>query len=345
MAYFILPPPQIMADSQEVPQSVLLQAKQYQKQLMSQLNISSSVFKVTKGAFVGTEIFNWNEKINGILMTSFVYEKGKGFQKEILKTATLLKQENCQHLGSLWNYTDKNKIPFTINQSLKNISDFPKRVFSNVSPVKINFQLQLQQKRFENFAQLIFVEGFSQKNIPLVSSGGRLYCKAEFDLSMKTQQITETPAKPHRLIELALNEMKKTKGPSKVTTRVEFHSGVFGQMKESLSEKNENSEFDLEKISLNLVEKTLPNLDKLNETEFKIVRRFGSWVYLNRGRAFGLKIGMRLKGPNKASLHIIRYAPKLEGELDSSIAFIRHESQESPLKLEDVVKLDPKIYP
>ncbi len=110
-------------------------------------------------------------------------------------------------------------------------------------------------------------------------------------------------------------------------------------------EKNFQGAFNPIDIANNIVKKIIPTLHDLTQQEFKIVRRFGSWVYLNRGRAYGLTIGTRLVGENNSKLHIIRYAPYLEGEIDSAVAFIRHENKDIPLQVGDVLKIDQTVYP
>lgn len=54
---------------------------------------------------------------------------------------------------------------------------------------------------------------------------------------------------------------------------------------------------------------------------------------------------MRLVGPENARLHIIRYSPEVNEEMDASIAFIRYEDEKRPIKVGDILKIDPTLFP
>ncbi|MES2613978.1 MAG: hypothetical protein V4591_01030 [Bdellovibrionota bacterium] len=328
MAFLILPPVQFIADSQEIPKQIVQKAQAYQKNFLKDLNITTTASTVTQGAYKGAQIFNWDQKYNGILMTSILFQKGQNFNKEWMRTATLLRQEDCIHMGSLWSFDNKK------------ISSFTSRVFNTISPVRMNLQAQFSDKRYSEIFNLELLEEFSKKNVPTISDIGRLYCKAESFNTQKNEQKTEYPAKPHRIVNINVTENSQ-----KIDYSMQMASGVFGQKSKDINEKKTQEKFDPQKISKNFVEKIFPTLDDVSQEEFKITKRVGSWVYLNKGRAYGLSIGMRLVGAHSSKLHIIRYVPNPEGELDGSIAFIRHEDKEAPLVVGDILKLDNRIYP
>lgn len=351
MPFLILPPPQIIADNQEIPKQVLLQAQNYQKDLLKELNAIKETSKVTDGAYKGTKIFSWDQKYNGILMTSFIYQQGKAFKKEWMHTATLLRKEDCTHLGSIWNYNDKTIIPFPLQNSSEKISTIAGRSFKQVSPVKVDLEAKFSDKNVANLFNIVLQEEFSKRNVPLISNVGRFLCKADNLKDAKMEQINEYPARPHRIVNIKVTENQSKSSITEINYEMQINSAILGQKEKKIFEKKEKISFNPQKISEGIVEKILPSLDDLSRAEFKIIKRVGSWVYLNRGRAFGLTIGMRLVGPHNSTLHIIRYSFGSEFNagsdvgVDNAIAFIRHESKESPLVNGDTLKLDPMVYP
>lgn len=344
MAFFLLPPPQFIADNQEIPKQVILQAQNYQKNLLAELNITSKVSQVREGAYAGSQIFNWDQKYNAILITSFIFQKGKSFKKEWMRTATLVKQENCTYLGSVWSFNDKKIIPFPIENSNVSLSSIASRTFKPVSPVKLDLQTHFSDARFENVFNLIFQEELAKKNVPVISDLARYFCKTEKLNNEKFTQNLEYSARPHRVIEIIMQETGKKGNSYLVSYEYRMNSSVFGEKDKKNIEKKEQEIFNPVQISDNIAQKVVPALHDLSQSEFKIIKRVGSWVYINRGRAYGLLIGMRLTGAG-AGLHIIRYAPELTEEPDASIAFIRYENKQSPLAPGDILKIDQTVYP
>lgn len=345
MPFFILPPLEFVADNKEIPAQMRQQAQDYQKTLLQQLNVGAEVLKITTGSYVGTTIYQWDQKFTGILTSKFYFSKGASFKQEIARSATLLKQDDCSHLSSIWSIGNKNAFPFPIQNSPSSLQEGLQRTLKNVSPIKIDLTAESLDKRFWKIFQTVLSQQFSSQNIPLLTSEGRFYCKMPNQKNVKLDQVSEYPARPHRLIELTVTKKSLEKNILKIDSIVQMNSGVFGQKKIETVEKQSNIDFVPESFSQNLVNKVIPQLDDLTQAEFKIIRRFGSWVYLNRGRAFGLNIGMRLVGPGNSKLHVIRYAPYYEGEFDVCVAFIRHESKDVPLAEGQLLKLDQTIYP
>lgn len=337
MPILLLPPPQFIADNGEIPKLVRLKAQNFQQQLLQELGINGASLPKKLGDFPGTQSYSWGEKFDGLLWVSFLFEKGQGYGKLWASTATLVRKNDCLHLGSRWSYESKSVQPFAPENSSLKLLDFSRRIFSSLSPVKVDLFSFDQDKAKTFLYNLVISEEFSEKKVALINNFGNIFCRP---------QTSSVAMKPHRLLEIKLSSSSlKKEDKNKVDYSVQMNSAVFGQKAKDVIVDAKKTEFQAKPMAESLVQKVLPTLDDISLNEFKIVRRFGSWVYLNRGRAAGLFIGTRLVGPNNSKLHIIRYAPYYEGQMDVSIAFIRHESPDAPLLEGGLLKLDPQIYP
>lgn len=345
MALFLLPPPHFIADTTEIPQQVLRQSESYQKGLLKELNVSEPIDKVTSGSYKGTQVYQWPQKYNAILLTTFLFQKGKGFKQEWAKTASLLRQEDCLHLASQWHFENKSTFSFSVENTTPSLSSALNRPFQKVSPIKIDLRTQFSDMRFAHLLNLFLLDEFSKNNIPILSNIGRFFCKIKKINNHNFEQKQVYPAEPHRLIEMNVTQIGEKNHLPLLTYQFHVNSGVFGHKNREPSEKKEKQEYDPHKIAQNIAQKINPLLHDLSQTQFKVIKRIGAWVYLNRGRAYGLNIGMRLVSENGAQLHIIRYEPNIDGEPDAAIAFIRYENKKTPLVVGDNLKIDQKIYP
>jgi hypothetical protein len=188
-------------------------------------------------------------------------------------------------------------------------------------------------------------EALAGARIPAVSSLGRGWCDAEFTPDFKRTQVATYPARAHRILTGQWQENTEGKPRPWPQTRGSFwlSSGTFGERKETVLEQKEFQNFSPATISAELVKKLGGLTHKLTDTEFTIIKREGRWVYLDRGRAFGLEIGAHLVARG-AKLHVIQYAPE-EKDFDVAIALVRDENAAEPLKVGDKVSFDLTKYP
>jgi hypothetical protein len=85
-------------------------------------------------------------------------------------------------------------------------------------------------------------------------------------------------------------------------------------------------------------------VQSLSENEFEVTFRNGRHVTLSSGRTAGLFVGSRLVGPKGEKLHVIRLLRSAQ-ELDSAIAYVRSENEETPIKPGVKLSLDPRLFP
>jgi hypothetical protein len=340
-------PVQINLEHRDVPKQIVADAEAFQKKFLNQLNVNSPTQQIKEGAFKGTNIYNWNREFDGLIVTEVFFNKEKPFSKEIFKSITLIRKNDCVHLGSNWQTSNSSNLPFLVKNYEVNFSQVADRKFDKLSPIKINYLNNLKNESYVDFFNTTLQESLSSKNVTVISNKWRFFCKAENLNNLKMTQNFEYPARPHKIFNIKFTQLEsKQKSDSLfVDYSIQLNSGVFGQKLKNLIEKKENEKFDPLFISDNVTKKVQENLTKLDDSNIKILNRFGALVYINKGRAYGLNIGMRLLGPNNEKLHIIQYDPTLENELDAAIAFIRHENSDKPLRNGDVLKLDPSTYP
>ncbi|APJ03510.1 hypothetical protein AXG55_06155 [Silvanigrella aquatica] len=339
----------MITENPEISVEVKNNALAYQNSLLNQLGVNKSQeqFALTKDAYRGTRVFSWNKPYDAYLPSYFLFPAGQSQLKEFVHTASLVRYQDCLQMGSVWNFT-QNVAPFAITNSTESLETIANRKFVDLSPVKINSFYDFRtQDRISNILDIFLGEKLAQKGILNITNLSRIVCKGNYSVNLKSPTQTSYPARAHRLVNVQMfSELaqKKITWPN-VTFKSWLDSGVFAEKNKDFFDEKTPTPFHPEKTADQIVNKLLPELHDLKNEEFKIIRRYRGWVYINRGRAFGLQMGMRLIGPAESRLHIIRLLPEVNGEIDSSIAFIRYEDEKRPLVVGDILKLDPTLFP
>lgn len=349
MPFLILPPTFMITENPEVSLAVKNSALTYQNNLLNQLGVTNAQEQVniSKGGYRGTRIFSWNKTFDAYLSTYFLFPVGKSQVKEFFHSASLVRYQDCLQLGGVWNVINHIE-PFPIQDSKLSIENIANRRFSDKSPVKVNSFYDFQaEDRISNLLDIFLGEKLASEGVLNVTNLSRIVCKGNYLPNLKSQTNLEFPARPHLLIivELISEFAQKKKSWPDVTYRVSLNSGVFGEKNKEFFYDKTPTPFQPEKISEKIFSKIMPELHDLKTMEFKVIRRYRGWVYLDRGRAFGLEIGTRLIGPSNSKLHVIRYIPEVKGEIDSSVAFIRYEDEKRPIVVGDILKIDPTLFP
>ncbi|KAB8032238.1 hypothetical protein [Fluviispira multicolorata] len=350
MAFIILPPTVMISENPETAAATLARAKAYQEQLLQQLGIAKNQQQtsIVKGAYRGTRIFLWNKSYNAYLATYFSFPNGKKQNDEYLETASLIRHSDCVQMGSVWKIINKSFIPISMENSTEDLLKISNRTFIDKSPLRVDTFFNFRSEyRLQNILETFVGEKLAANGIQNLTNLSRIVCK-EIDVKeLKSDKQLEYPARAHRdiIINFSANLLQEKETWPKVNYKAQLNSGVFAEKHEDLfSDKIENY-INPQKIADDILTKVVPLLHDIRAEEFKIIRRYRGWVYLNRGRAFGLQVGMRLVGPNHSTFHIIRYLPEVNGEIDSCIAFIRYEDKEKPVLVGDILKIDPTLFP
>jgi len=349
LAFLILPPTFMITENPEIPKEVTARALAYQENLLNQLGITKAQEQVsiTKGGFRGTRFFIWNKSYDAYLPTYFLFPIGKLQKKEFMQTASIVRYQDCLQFGSVWNITDKLN-NYSFSNSVVKINAIAERSFSELSPIKMNTMDDFRSdERISHILNIYLGEKLSEKGILNITNLSRIVCKGNFLENLQSPTEVAYPGKPHRLLIIKMKadiSQKKNNMPNFVY-RAQINSGVFAEKNKDLLVENNPQPFSPDKMSEQIVASILKEIHDLKAEEFKVIRRYRGWVYLNKGRAFQLAIGTRLIGPSDARLHIIRFAPEVNGEIDSSIAFIRYEDDKRPIVVGDILKIDPTLFP
>jgi hypothetical protein len=349
LAFLILPPTFMITENPEIPIEVKTRALAYQENLLNQLGVTKAQEQnlITKGGYRGTRIFNWNKSYDAYLPTYFLFPVGIPQKKEYMQTASLVRYKDCLQLGSVWNITDK-ETAYPLPNSNAQIFQIADRSFPETSPIKINIIDDFRaEERTSNILNIFLGEKFSEKGILNITNLSRIVCKGNFLENLKSPVEVEYPGKAHRLINIKMKSelsQKKINWPI-ISYGAQINSGVFAEKNKDLLNETTPQLFRPDLIAENIVAKVINEIHDLKLEEFKVIRRYRGWVYLNRGRAFQLAIGTRLIGPENSRLHIIRFSPEVNGEIDSSIAFIRYEDEKRPIIVGDILKIDPTLFP
>jgi hypothetical protein len=366
MGVLIVPPVDFEPQHVEIPASIKKSAQDYVNTLLGQLNIipSSPTTRITTGGFLGSALYSWPHEGDYILAVSFI-QKSTLSKKEqpsiqnFFKQAAWIRHKDCVVLGHVWEWADKENTG--ISPSLNEVVS---RVPQDITPVRIAFRHAAQDiLPLEDTFLPIMEESLAKKGIPVHLGEDSLACQwnppgisappAVADSSIRTQQVIsfqiqeQTPSSSSLKTSSQTSTQKPAMWPD-VKYEVSFISGIFGYTEETFLSQKENIRWDPSAVADKVMKslgaipgghfvKLSPGADTLSTT---IIARDGAWVYLDKGKAFGLDIGMRLVGPQKEKLHIIRYAPGFQGKDDISIAFIRWENKSKPLAVGDALSLD-----
>jgi hypothetical protein len=350
MAFFLaLPPTEHISESAEVRFVRAKEAQEFRNTQKKMLGVSAkALVTLSSGAFRGTEVVPWDEKYNGIVYTAFVYPKDKNQSVEWLRLVALIRQTDCVLMGATWEWPGMalKDAPESLKGGGEKILQAKNRTFDLANTYRFEplFSGPFASRGIR-LLEIMGGEALAGARIPAVSSLGRGWCDAEFTPDFKRTQVATYPARAHRILTGQWQENTDGKKRSWPQARGSFwlSSGTFGERKETVFEQKEFQNFSPATISNELVKKLSGLTHKLTDTEFTIIKRDGRWVYLDRGRAFGLEIGTHLVARG-AKLHVIQYAPE-EKEFDVAIALVRNENVAEPLKVGDKVSFDLTKYP
>lgn len=334
---------------------------------------------IKSGAFRGGKTYEWSEGFDGLLQTFFVFPSTTTKRTgEVARIAALFKKENCQILGSVvvWGTEWTKSLPDSLGkQELSQLKEASARRFDEVkSPLRLSLEGRgYWSKTIAWISDSVLGEMFAKEGLVVHSDLAGLACfKAitektadvadKKDSQMNTssgneQSLQKEGLKPgssapewrrgHRQIKVIIDG-KKPREP----LRWPSIDGSFSLISLPLNETAKSGQreriveapFSPAQIGAKVSEKLKPSLHKMNDKEIRISKREGRFVTVERGLAFGLRIGMHLVGPDGAKLHVIRYDNKNSFE-DAAILLIRIDSKSKPLSEGAILQIDQAVYP
>jgi hypothetical protein len=350
MPFFLaVPPTDHVSENAEVRILRESDAKKFREQQRKVIGGSAKVTAaIQKGAFRGTEVFEWDGTYNALLLTSFLYPTNSKTKAEWLRLVALIRQSDCVLMGASWEWRGEapKGVPVEVTRGGEPLAKSKARLFEMQNSYR--FQTSFVGRfgtRGSLLLELVGGEQMAAAGLPTVSSLGRNWCDATLTPEMKRVEKVEFPARAHRVLVGTWEEAKAKSDGIWPSAKGNFavDAGTFGERKMLAWEQAKFEVFSPKKVADGIVAKLKPVTHKVTEAQFKVIKRQGRWVYLDRGRAYGLEIGTHLVARG-ATLHVLQYDPESQA-FDVAIAMIRTEDAGAPLRAGDVVSFDLTKYP
>ena len=292
-----------------------------------------------------------------------------------MRLGALVWKKDCLFAGATWEKGAKplGGLPKELEASpAAALAAAMKRAPLETNTVRWETQAQgIWAKRLQPVLEIVGGERLAAKGVPVNASVSRLACKwiAAEEVPVKsapaaapaaaptaaptTQTPNSYPRRAHRMVYATIREGILKSGSARASEatwpRAAYETvwtgGVFGERREPIgASAKEPLPFAPVAIADAVAAKIPATLHDVRAQTFRVTRRQGRWVFLDRGRAYGLEIGTHLKGPGTARLHVIQFETG-DTEPDVAIALVRSEDLANPLKPGDVLAFDPTQYP
>ncbi|MFZ9519706.1 MAG: hypothetical protein ACO3A4_04445 [Silvanigrellaceae bacterium] len=317
--------------------------------------------EIKVGAFRNSRFYDWQESFDGLLQTYFVFPGGSKFDSgELARIAVLIRKDSCQLLGSniVWGSEWSATLPSGLaGQDANRLKEAAARKFDNLrSPVRLSLEtFGYWGPALAWLSESALAEKLSSDGLVVHSDLSGLACFKEIKKSDKKGEAS--PAKQndvgvvlkkgHRQVKVRLQGLRP-KEPQKwpmMSGKIGFIALPFNSTLKARELSTEKPEpFHPERIAGMVSQELSSMVHSLTEKNIKVIKREGRFVTVDRGLAYGLKIGMHLTGPGGSELHVIRFEPSKSNE-DSAILLIRKESNSDPLAAGASLLIDTREYP
>ena len=328
--------------------------------------------EIKTGVFRGGRTFEWNFPFDALLQTFFIYPSTSTQRLgEVARVAALFRKDNCQLLGSavVWGSEWSKLLPSDIaRDEFSKLKETPSRDFSKSrSPLRLN----VDGRAFWGTTMAWITEAYlgdrlAAEGLVVHSDLSGLACfrtiAEKITATPNSANSTERESKAkdekrgddvpplkrgHRQVRVILEGVK-----AKEPLRWPSAKGLFSYISLPLNNKPKNgsqevikeSQFSPSVLSKQISDQLKTLLHDLGDRNIRIAKREGRFVTVERGLAYGLRIGMHLVGPDGAKLHVIRFDNK-SGFEDAAILLIRADSKGKPLAEGSNLQLDPTIFP
>lgn len=338
--------------------------------------------EIKTGGLRRSRFYEWNEPFDAILQTYFIYPTGivqRG--GEVARMALLFKKDSCQVLGSalVWGSEWAKSLPAGETQNeLGKLKEAASRKFTNTkSPLRLSTDGSGYWDTALAWISEAYVgEKLAAEGLTVHSDLSGLACAASSKLTLPGAKpaadaspsssvspsptpTATTPAggssveanaplkRGHRQVRIVLRgtQPKQPERWPLVEGKVSVLALPFNSSIAAVKPLDLKREIFIPKnLAAAISTQLQPAVHDLSEKEIKIASRQGRFVTVERGLAYGLRIGMHLVGPDGAQLHVIRFDNKI-GAADAAILLIRKESKEKPLAEGALLRVDPTQFP
>lgn len=323
--------------------------------------------EVKFGVFRGTKTFDWSQSYDGLLQTFFIYPKPAAKSgQELARVAALFKLDNCQLLGSvvIWGTDYLRQIPKSVNKDvISQLKDAAQRSSSSQkSPIRLSFEGRSHWgTSIAWLSEAVLANQLAAQNLTVHSDLSGLAClrtrqalRPEGNVQKPANVSAEKPVaaskklhRGHRQIRVVLEGAVSSPDESWPQVQGQFTYiplPLNVRLNESRGGPLAKAAYSPHSIAQSVTNGLNSLLHDLAETSFKVVKRDGRFVTIERGIAFGLRIGQHLSGPSGEKLHVIRFETSGQAA-DEALLLIRSESSSAPLKVGDNLRIDQTVYP
>jgi hypothetical protein len=370
MPFLLVPPTQVVPFDAERVVRHRKTMDEFRAEVAKFWNLSGT--EETKfGAFRNARKSSWSESFDGLLQTYFIFpNSGQSSDTELARIAVLFRKDNCQMLGSrvVWGTAWASALPQGMQkQDLSGLkaaaarkTDLPK------SPVRLSVEsFGYWGPSMAWLTEAVVGERLSADGFIVHSDLSGLACFRETPETANTagkpasqagtaaqqQPLTAKNDPPllkrgHRQLKIRLSGVQP-KAPDKwseISGQVQLLSLPFNSTRKSVSLTPASQKFNPDKLAELAAAEINSFVQPLKDSQIKVTRREGRFVTVDRGMAYGLKIGMHLTGPDGSKLHVIRFQPSSEID-DAAILLIRKESPQKPLASGAILEIDKTEYP
>ncbi|MBM3381048.1 MAG: hypothetical protein FJY29_01230 [Betaproteobacteria bacterium] len=310
--------------------------------------------EIKTGGFRRSRSYEWSEPFDAILQTFYIYPTGLAQRTgEVAQVAALFKKDSCQLLGSavVWGTEWVKALPSGEAQNeLNRLKQASARKFENAkSPIRLSTAgYGYWDTTLAWISEAYVGEKLAGEGLIVHSDLVGVVCAKESKGALPGATASEPLLKRgHRQVRIVLRGTKP-KQPERwpmVEGKVSVLALPLNTSISALKPVELKQEpFAPKNLAAGVLTQVQPALHVLNEKEIKVTQRQGRFATVERGLAYGLRIGMHLLGPDGAKLHVIRFDNR-NGSADAAILLIRKESKEKPLAEGAILQVDSTQYP
>lgn len=379
MPVLLMPPPQVIPFDPEKAVFHQKRMDEFRSEIAKLWNATTQ--EETKfGAFRRARSYAWSESFDGLAQTYFLYPAfAKTNENELAKIAVLFRKDNCQLLGSsvIWGTTWASSLPTELPQL--ELSQLKSAVTRKTPTGKSPIRLSLDAVGYWNFPLAWLTEAYvserlAAEGLVVQSDLAGLACyretrsksdastlqkdplsqsqtsdKKPTDDSPNTASVLPQWKRGHRQVKIKIQGYAP-RNPQKwpqISGLINYLSLPLNLSRKviTLAKEKEEIPFHPDKIATQVRDEVRKSVhDVLNEKNIKVSRREGRFVFVERGLAYGLKIGMHLTGPDGAALHVIQFDRSSQFD-DAAVLLIRKESPNNPIVEGSPLRVDSTSFP
>ena len=378
MPILFLPPTEFVTDNPETATVLRAEGEAYGAKLLAELGVSGVPTRIeTHGALRGLKRYAWDGPRDAILAPVFLLPSGQSQSAEFARLGTLVWKSDCILAGAVWEAGNAplRGFPPELVKSAVPLA----RIRTRPPDTRSSFRWESQidgalSKRLALLLEAVGGERFAAAGHNVNSTLSRLACKwapppdepsptpaAPVEAPVSPTPVVlwpsvvptamprpaDFPRRPHRVVRAVVRAARATRSDAwpSVTASASMTGGVFGDRKETVVAPGAAPSLFLPVTFADAALRAAgPLAHDVRQGTFSVTKRKGRWIFLDRGRAYGLEIGTHLTGPGRSRLHVIHFAPD-EAGVDVGVAFIRVESEGKPVAPGDAIVFDATEFP